>query len=154
MLKRAAALLLLALTPALCPAQATNATTDQQSAGEVTIVGVNWRFPAHTWRGEPRADVLSGTSRTDTARIGNDGRKRIKSVGYDFQFVNAESDDVLLSYKLRSRTTIEPGATKTFSNLVADRRPQRLGADSRVRVDYRVIITRVEYADGTVWQRR
>lgn len=60
-MRRAIAVLLTALAPALCPAQA---TANPQPSG-VTVVGATWKFPAN-WRGEAPADVLSGASRTDT----------------------------------------------------------------------------------------
>jgi hypothetical protein len=190
MSKKIVALLLMMCATALCAAQAPDGQAD---AGGVTVVAADWRFPVN-WRGESRADVLSGSSgRLETparrvtepgddlsrrrrdgqlgpldsedriylrrgrneavVKLRNDGGKRIKSVGYDFQFVNAESGEVLLSYRLSSAASLRPGETKTLTEVVADRRAQQFMPANGARVERRAVVTRVEYADGSVWRR-
>ena len=94
--------------------------------------------------------------------IRNGGTKTIKAISYDFLFVQAGSGEELLRYQFRNRATIAPGETMTLTNLVTDRRAERFrpigGIGSEVsaagEVGYRVVLNRIEYTDGSVWQRR
>jgi hypothetical protein len=88
----------------------------------------------------------------------NDGAKTIRAVRYDFIFVNAGSGEELLRYQFRSKATINASETKTLTNYVVDRRalPPPIGprASASGRIEYRVVVTRIDYADGSVWKRR
>lgn len=93
--------------------------------------------------------------------IRNDGIKAVKAISYNFLFVNANNGRELLRYHFRNRVAIGPGETKMLTNAVVDQRardfnPNVIGSktSSFGVVETRVEITRIEYADGSVWRSR
>jgi hypothetical protein len=94
--------------------------------------------------------------------IRNDGPKAIKAISYDFLFLKPEDGEELLRYQFHNRVNIGAGESKTLTTAVADRRAEHFrpigGIGSEVsasgRIGYRVVINRIEYADGSIWQRR
>jgi len=89
----------------------------------------------------------------------NDGSKQVKSMSYDFVFLRAETGAELLRYKFHNRVKINAGETTKIVSEIVDKqaeryRPVGVGSDlsKEGRVDYKVILSRIEYADGTFWQ--
>lgn len=86
--------------------------------------------------------------------IQNNSAKKIKAVSYTFLFVNRGDETELLRYQFHNRIAIPPGQTKTMTNQVADRRAKRFSPGGTSKVEYRVVVNRVEFADGSMWQRQ
>ena len=89
----------------------------------------------------PPADEVSALFR-------NSGRKAIRSVTWKYLFYKDEQrTEVLATYKFSSGKRIEPGASARLKESVsALSRPRRW-------TDYHgVIVSRIQYADGTVWR--
>ena len=105
-------------------------------------------------------DLFLRTGRNTAAvTIRNDGSKTIKAVSYDFFFVNAANGEMWLHYKFRNRETIGAGETRILTNSVTDARAERFrptGVGSKTsasgKVGYRVVINRIQYADGSEWR--
>ena len=90
--------------------------------------------------------------------VRNDGPKTIKALSYDFILVNTENGQEWLRYHFRNRTTIRAGETRTMTNHVVDRRsvtfrPPSVNPATGVNSEIRVVINRIDYADGSVWRR-
>lgn len=89
----------------------------------------------------PPADEASALFR-------NTGRKAVKSVTWSYVFYKDERRaEVLASYEFSSGKRIEPGASVRLKEFVtALSRPRRW-------TEYQgVLVSRIKYADGTVWR--
>jgi len=140
---------------------------DNQLAPDVSILSFDWKYA-----GYGRAETVSENDRIPansstaykisrrtiyvfkyTARVTlkNSGAKTIKSVSWDYVFADAKDQKELKRYKLQSRQQILPGQTQAVSRDV--------GLDPKDNTQHisigkqSVEITRIEYADGSVWQR-
>jgi hypothetical protein len=177
-MKRVIALLLVYILPALCLAQtsANHQLPDDIKVLEATwYYGVDWRNPT---AGDPtrqleqrRANNQLGPldteqtlflrTRRDAAvvTIHNEGSKTIKAISYDFVFVNTQNGEEWFRYQFRNRATIGAGETKTLTNHIVGRRietfgPSRVEPATGVNSEIRVVMNRIEYADGSIWRRR
>ena len=177
-MKRVIALSLLYVVPALCLAQT---PANHQPSDDIRILeaswqsGVDWRKPGAADPGTQlerrRANNQLGpldTENTLILRSGrdaavvafrNDGSKTIKAIRYDFIFVNTENGKEWFRYQFRNRVTVGAGETRTLTNhLVGARietfRPPHVEPATGANSEIRVVINRIEYADGSIWRRR
>ena len=177
-MKRVIALSLVYILPALGLAQT---SANHQPPDDIKVLeaswhdGVDWRKPGagdperqlEQRRGNNQLGPLD-TESTQIFRAGrdaavvavrNDGSKTIKAIAYDFIFVNTENSKEWFRYQFRNRATIGAGKTKTLTNTIVDKRlnafrPPRVDPATGVNSEIRVVINRIEYADGSVWRRR
>jgi hypothetical protein len=113
----------------------------------------------------PRPDQV-GTTAPPPARayyayrltLKNHGPKAIRKVDWDYLFLSAESGQELGRHQFTSEEKIKPGKQKELTILTSEPPTQKVGADDldkdkREALKGRVVIVRVLYEDGTVWQR-
>ena len=87
----------------------------------------------------------------------NAGAKAIKKISYTFLFTDPNNIRKVLSYKFKNNVAIEPGETKTFVHPVGYAPVYQFAPGGRVPpqgVATRLQITRVEYADNSVWRSK
>jgi len=80
------------------------------------------------------------------------GAKAIKAVSWDYVFTDATEQKELKRYKLQSKQQILPGETQVLTRDVGlspqdNTRHITTGKQS-------VEITKIEYADGSIWRQR
>lgn len=87
----------------------------------------------------------------------NTGEKTIKAVDWDYIFIDSTSQIVTGRLEFTSEEKIGPGKSKQISAM--SRRPPaatvsiyQLDKTERQGLDGQVVIVRIEYTDGTVWQ--
>jgi hypothetical protein len=91
-------------------------------------------------------------------KVKNNGSKTIKSVEWEYQFLNPQSLEVMGYRRITSDTTLSPGKTKKLAGRFT-RQPAILVNASQLDKKYRdqfterLIIHRIQYSDGSVWQR-
>ena len=92
------------------------------------------------------------------ATVKNSGSKEIKSIDWDYVFYERATENEIGRQQFTSEEKIRPGHTKEL--VVTIRKPPTqtisltaLNKDERGTLDGRVIIVRIDYADGTTWQR-
>jgi hypothetical protein len=92
--------------------------------------------------------------------VKNVGQTAIKAIRLELVFIDAQNKKELLRYRLSSKTGFGPGETVTLSKRVNE--PNKgyyyvPGTDRKQVIPRtfaatrQVVVTRVEYADGTVW---
>ena len=91
--------------------------------------------------------------------IKNNGAKRIRAVDWEFQFLHPETKEVLGSRRITSRVKLSPGKTeeikaKWFQQPTHIVSADQLGRKYRDQFKEQVIIHRIDYADGSRWQRQ
>jgi len=167
-MKRVIALLLVCILPALCLAQT---SANHQLPDDIKVLeaawyhGLDWRNPvlgsperqleqrrANNQLGPLDSEQTLFLRRDQSAAavtIRNEGSKTIKRIRYDFIFFNTQNGKEYFRYQFRNRVTIGAGETKTLTNGTVGREPA-----AGVNPDIRVVINRIEYADGSIWQRR
>ncbi len=93
------------------------------------------------------------------AAIKNNGAQAIKSIDWDYIFLDAATGDELGRHQFTSDERISPGKRKELQVFIA-RPPTKtvsayaLNSKERVGLDERVLLVRVVYADGTTWEPR
>jgi len=91
--------------------------------------------------------------------VKNNGAKRIKAVDWEFQFLHPETQEVLGSRRITSRVKLSPGKTEVLKAQLLQQ-PTRivwadqLGKKYSDQFKEQVIIHRIDYADGSTWQRQ
>jgi hypothetical protein len=91
-------------------------------------------------------------------KVKNNGSKTIKSVEWEYQFLNPQSLEVMGYRRITSDTTLSPGKTKKLERRFT-RQPTILvnagQLDKKYRDQFteRLLIHRIQYSDGSVWQR-
>jgi len=92
------------------------------------------------------------------ATIKNSGNKVIKTIDWDYVFFDRATETEIGRQQFTSDEKITPGKAKEL--IVTTRKPPTqtisltaLNKDERGSLDGRVIIVRIDYADGTSWQR-
>jgi len=135
---------------------------DKLSPPGVEVAGFDWKYDGYVPVEVVRSDksgvlfsVKRGTSYvfkyTARATVKNTGAKAIKSVEWDYVFVDPDGGKELRRYKLQSKQQVAPGATAALVKEVAispDENTHHITTGRQT-----VQITRVEFADGTVWRR-
>jgi hypothetical protein len=120
-------------------------------------------------RREARADsaLLEIARRKGPPRYGfryklsvrNDGAKAVKELDWDYVFTDAATGEELGRHKFTSEGRVPPGKGKEFSFFIPNPPTLRVSAyalDKTERAGLReqVVLVRVLYEDGTVWQKR
>jgi hypothetical protein len=93
------------------------------------------------------------------ATFRNEGAKAVREIDWDYVFLDAATREVLGRREFTAVEKIAPGKTKELSFFVAGPPTQKISAqalDRRERdgLAEQVVVVRVLYEDGTVWQRR
>jgi hypothetical protein len=149
--------LLLALWAAAAVAAAQGAAGEQG----LEVVSFGWKYEGYSQaevvRSKRSGHTLSVKRGMDyffkyraSATVRNGGAKAVRAVEWAYLFVGPEGGKELKRYRLQSKQAIEPGATATLTKDVSIRPDD----DSRHLTSGRqqVVVTRVEYADGSVWK--
>ncbi len=90
--------------------------------------------------------------------VQNNGEKAIKSVDWDYVFLDAETQNEINRQQFTSPEKINPGKAKEL-NVRINRSPTRtisansLSKNEREGLSEQVVVMRIEYTDGSVWQR-
>jgi hypothetical protein len=87
----------------------------------------------------------------------NDGTKTIKSIDWDYVFIDPTTQQVAARHQFTSDETIKPGKTKEFGVLYLNVPVKLVSARMLSKKDplpytEQVVITRLTYSDGSVWQ--
>ncbi len=89
--------------------------------------------------------------------IQNSGTKAVRAVDWDYVFLDANTQDELGRRQFSSQEKIAPGKTKELKFFIATPPTQKVSVNSldkneRANLNETVVIVRIEYADGSVWQ--
>ena len=157
-----AILLLSALTMSLASAAVPSQTDDARAgAPGVDVTGFEWKYEGYM----PVEVVDSGKSGvtlsvkrntryvfkyTAKLTVKNSGAKAVKAVEWDHLFVEREGGRELKRYHLQAKQQIAPGASQSLSKEVFIRPEESTRHIGEGR--QRVRVTRVEFADGSVWR--
>jgi hypothetical protein len=146
---------------ALATLAAAQEADDRRMAQGVEVVGFAWKYdgyaPVEVVQSGRSGSTLSMKRGTNyvfkyTARltVRNSGAKAVKSVEWDHVFFNPDGGKELKRYHLQSKQQVAPGSTQALSKEVL------IGPDENTRHitagRQRIRLTRVEFADGTVWR--
>ncbi len=86
--------------------------------------------------------------------IKNVGGKTIKAVDWDYVFINPEKQNIISQHQFRNTIKLKRGKTKKIKSLTIALPVKVIHIDIIDRnLIEQVIIKRIEYSDGTVWQR-
>lgn len=103
----------------------------------------------------PRAGGASGfsapTSFVARAVVVNSTEKTIKAVSWETVLTDPVSKQELKRYETRSEQEILPGRTSVLTKRL--RIPSQPNSTRSTLANYRSEIKRIEYLDGTVWER-
>ncbi len=93
-----------------------------------------------------------------TVKLRNGGGKTIKSIDWDYLFIDSATGQEAARHQFTSDDTIKPGKTKEVSVLyltppVKTISAKALGKKDTAPFQERVIVARILYSDGSVWQR-
>lgn len=102
-----------------------------------------------------QGNTLTGYRYRTTLR--NDSSKTIKSIDWDYLFVDDAAQVLIARHQFTSDETIKPGKTKEIYVLyltppVRTVSTERLASKEPLPYSEHIVIARVTYADGTVWQ--
>jgi hypothetical protein len=102
-------------------------------------------------KGPPRYTFLYRTS------IKNSSEKTVKEIDWDYVFLDAVTGEEMGRRQFTSVETIGPGKSKLLSFMLSAPPTQRISVYSldkneRIGFDEQVVIVRVKYSDGSVWQ--
>ena len=92
------------------------------------------------------------------ATVKNAGTKAIKSIDWDYVFLERGTENEVGRRQFTSEEKISPGKTKELV-VTASKPPTKtisltaLNNNERGTLDGRVILVRIDYADGTSWQQ-
>jgi hypothetical protein len=105
---------------------------------------------------------MIGAGRRDEARAGysyvaeieNTGAKAIKAIEWDYVFIEPATQNIVSHHRFQTSVKIAAGKEKklTGQSLAPPDRVIHVNAPDRPLTE-QVIINRIEYADGTCWQR-
>ncbi len=91
-------------------------------------------------------------------KVKNDGSKTVRTIDWEYQFLNPDTLEVMGYRRITSDTKLHPGKTKKLERRFT-RQPTILVAADQLDKKYkdqfteRLIIHRIQYSDGSVWQR-
>ena len=146
---------------ALAALAAGQGAAEKRDAPGLPVVGFEWKY-----NGYGRVEVVrSGKSATSIkmkremdyvfkylarVTVKNDGAKSIKAVEWDYVFDDPEGGKELKRYRFQSKQQVAAGSTVALTKeafIQPDENTRHINAGKQ-----RVQITRVEFADGTVWR--
>ncbi|HEX6185436.1 MAG TPA: hypothetical protein VFZ44_16235 [Pyrinomonadaceae bacterium] len=104
-------------------------------------------------RGKPARYVFSYK-----ASLRNNGAKAVKEVDWDYVFFDAATSQEVGRHQFTSEGKLDPGKKRDFGFLISAPPSQTISVHSLNQkenrgVTGRVVLVRVLYADGSVWQR-
>lgn len=87
----------------------------------------------------------------------NDGVKTVKSIDWDYLFYDPIAQQELARHRFTSDETIKPGKSKQVSVLylvppVKTVDVRLLRKNEAVSVTEQVVVARIQFSDGSVWQ--
>lgn len=90
-------------------------------------------------------------------KLRNGGSKVIKSIDWDYLFIDPDTMTVLSRHQFTSDETIKPGKSREFSVLyllppVQTVSVKMLGKKRLANFKEQVVLMRIQYSDGSVWQ--
>jgi hypothetical protein len=93
------------------------------------------------------------------ARVRNDFAKQVEVVFWEYQFAEAASPDNPSRRQFLCGVNIKPGKDKELLALIGSGptpvvSAESLGATAAPTYQEKAVVNRVEYADGTIWQRK
>jgi hypothetical protein len=91
--------------------------------------------------------------------VRNDGAKAVRELDWDYVFTDAATGDELGRHKFTSEGRVSPGKAKEFSFFIPNPPTLRVSAyaldkSERASLNEQIILVRILYEDGTVWQRQ
>ena len=91
-------------------------------------------------------------------QLTNAGAKTVKTVDWDYVFLDPGTGKEVARHQFTSDETIKPGKSKEVSVFyltppVMTISAEMLGNKNPLPFDERVVIVRLQYSDGSVWQR-
>lgn len=95
---------------------------------------------------------------TYTVKVKNTGAKAIRLIDWEYQFLDPDTQQVKEQRKIASRLKLSPGKSQVLERRLT-RQPtivvdvNKLNNKYRDQFTERVVITRIIYADGSVWRR-
>ena len=131
----------------------------------------NARNPGATTRGENEAKLIEKAtlSRKDSkgerprfgyrykVRVRNDGAKTIKSIDWDYVFIDKETREEISRRQLTSDEKIQPGKEKELSVFILSPPSKTMKLDKSLKGEApfveRIELFRISYSDGSVWQK-
>lgn len=92
-----------------------------------------------------------------TVKVRNDGGKTIKSVDWDYLFIDPSTGREVARHQFTSDETVKPGKTKELTVLyltppVKTISAKMLSKKEPTPFQERVILARILYSDGSIWQ--
>ena len=91
-------------------------------------------------------------------KVKNSGKKAIRALDWEYQFLDPNTQEVLEQRRINSTLKLSPGKSQVLQRRMT-RKPTvvvnaaQLGRKSKDQFTERAVITRIVYADGSVWQR-
>lgn len=88
----------------------------------------------------------------------NDGTKTIKSIDWDYVFIDQVARELVARHQFTSDETIKPGKTKEIYVLylippVRTVSAERLAQKEPLPYTEHIVIARITYSDGSIWQQ-
>lgn len=86
----------------------------------------------------------------------NDGTKTIKSIDWDYVFIDQAAQQLVARHQFTSDETVKPGKSKEIYVLylippVRTVSAERLGSKEPLPYSEHVVIARITYSDGSIW---
>ena len=106
----------------------------------------------------PPATKSQVTTYVYQLKLQNNGAKRISLVDWEYQFLDPKTGQLIGSRRMPSKVKIKPGESrviqvKLFQQPTGIVNAEQLDKKYREQFTERVIIHRLEYSDGTTWER-
>ena len=93
------------------------------------------------------------------ASLRNSSDKPIAEIDWDYVFIDSATNQELSRHQFTSTKTIAPGKSKELSFMLSSPPTKRisvhaLNKQERSGISDQVVVVRVKYADGSVWERQ
>jgi len=90
--------------------------------------------------------------------VRNDGAKAVKELDWDYVFTDATTHEELGRHKFASEGHVAPGKARDFSFFIPNPPTLRVSAyaldkNERAGLDEQIVLVRILYEDGTVWEK-
>lgn len=155
-----ATLMLCALAAAAAAAQNVGGATTDAPPG-LEVAGFEWKYdgyaPFEVVRSEKTADSVRTARGTDYVfkyasrlTLKNSGAKSVRSIEWAHVFSDPETGRELKRYRLRARGRVAAGETMTVTKAVFVKPGESTQHLTKGR--QKVLVTRVEFEDGTAWR--
>jgi hypothetical protein len=95
---------------------------------------------------------------TYTAKVRNTGAKTVQAIVWTYVFFNLDTQKEVGRHQHTSKEKIRPGKSQNLTGRSASPPVQiidarKAGSSSSDRIEERIVIQRIEYTDGSVWQQ-